>query len=214
MQSLPPTTGAHCLSWAAWPRSSAAGFPPAPGLARRPAGPVTVVIDDATVRFPGTGEPVLRGVNLTARSGRWTAITGASGTGKTTVLSLISGIRQPASGTVRWVTPAGPCRRNSAVPEGLDTVLGEGGWGISAGEARRIAVARAFLADAELWVLDEPTAHLDPGTEALVIDALHRATQGRTVIVATHSAALARRADVLFTVADGTVQAVRQATVP
>ncbi|MET8079190.1 ATP-binding cassette domain-containing protein [Streptomyces sp. NPDC005303] len=98
------------------------------------------------------------------------------------------------------------------LPHGLDTRLGEGGAGLSIGEARRIAVARAFLRDTGLWILDEPTAHLDPAAEARIIDVLRTATQGRTVVVATHSAALARRADAVFSLADGTLHAVREAT--
>ena len=53
-----------------------------------------------------------------------------------------------------------------ALPQGLDTLVGEGGWGLSGGQAQRVALARAFLRDAPLVLLDEPTAHLDPGTEA------------------------------------------------
>ncbi len=97
------------------------------------------------------------------------------------------------------------------LPEGLATPLGEGGWGLSSGEARRVAIARAFLRDAELWVLDEPTAHLDPDAEAHVIDALYQATRDRTVVVATHSAALARSADTVLSVADRTIHAGRDA---
>ena len=55
------------------------------------------------------------------------------------------------------------------LPGGLDTLLGEGGSGVSTGEARRIAIARAFLSDAALWLLDEPTAHLDPDAEAMAM---------------------------------------------
>ena len=88
---------------------------------------------------------------------------------------------------------------------------GEGGWGVSTGEARRIAIARAFLSDAELWILDEPTAHLDADAEARVIEALRGATRGRTVVVATHSPALARSADTVLTVAARTVQAMHEA---
>jgi ATP-binding cassette subfamily C protein CydD len=96
------------------------------------------------------------------------------------------------------------------LPEGLDTPLGEGGWGLSSGEARRIAIARAFLRDAELWVLDEPTAHLDPAAEAQVISALRVAAGGRTVVVATHSAALARAADEVVTVSGAAVRSARE----
>ena len=75
----------------------------------------------------------------------------------------------------------------------------------------RYTIARAFLSDAGLWVLDEPTAHLDADTEAQIIVALRNATRGRTVIMATHSTALARSADVLLGLTDGTVHAVREA---
>jgi ATP-binding cassette subfamily C protein CydD len=109
------------------------------------------------------------------------------------------------------VAAAGLCDVVARLPDGLDTMLGERGAGVSTGEARRIAIARAFLRDAELWVLDEPTAHLDPDAEAHVIDALQGATRGRTVIVATHSAALARSADTVLTLADGTIHAPREA---
>ncbi len=88
----------------------------------------------------------------------------------------------------------------------MDTPLGEGGSGLSSGEARRVAIARAFLSDAGLWVLDEPTAHLDLDTEAQLIVALRNATDGRTVIVATHSAALARSADFPISFDDRTVR--------
>lgn len=71
--------------------------------------------------------------------------------------------------------------------QGLDTLVGEGGFGLSGGQAQRVAVARAFLRDAPLVLLDEPTAHLDPGTEADVLDSIRRLCAGRTAIIATHS---------------------------
>jgi len=77
----------------------------------------------------------------------------------------------------------------AALPEGLDTEVGEGGYGFSGGQAQRIAIARAFLKDAPLLLLDEPTAHLDPATEAEVLDSLRRLALGRTVILASHAAA-------------------------
>jgi ATP-binding cassette, subfamily C, bacterial CydD len=75
------------------------------------------------------------------------------------------------------------------LPEGLDTLVGDGGFGLSGGQAQRVAVARAFLRDSPLVLLDEPTSHLDPGTEAAVLDALRRLCVGRTAIVATHARA-------------------------
>jgi ATP-binding cassette subfamily C protein CydD len=72
------------------------------------------------------------------------------------------------------------------LPRGFDTVLGEGGQGLSLGEQRRIAVARAFLRDAPVLVLDEPTAGLDVVSEAAVARAVARLAVGRTVLLATH----------------------------
>jgi ATP-binding cassette subfamily C protein CydD len=77
----------------------------------------------------------------------------------------------------------------AGLPQGLDTLVGEGGFGLSGGQAQRVAVARAFLRDTPLVLLDEPTTHLDPGTEAVVLDALRRLCVGRTAIVATHARA-------------------------
>lgn len=108
------------------------------------------------------------------------------------------------------VAAAGMADVVARLPEGLNTPLGEGGWGLSDGEARRISIARAFLCDTELWLLDEPTAHLDPDAEEKVIDALRAATSGRTVVVATHSVALARAADVVLSIADGAITSVRE----
>ena len=75
------------------------------------------------------------------------------------------------------------------LPAGLDTAVGEGGFGLSGGQAQRVAIARAYLKNAPLLLLDEPTAHLDPATEAEVLDSLRRLALGRTVILASHSAA-------------------------
>ncbi len=77
----------------------------------------------------------------------------------------------------------------AVLPDGLDTVIGEGGYGLSGGQAQRVAIARAFLKNAPLLLLDEPTAHLDPATEGEVLDSLRRLALGRTVILASHSSA-------------------------
>ncbi len=76
-----------------------------------------------------------------------------------------------------------------SLPQGLDTLVGEGGWGLSGGQAQRVALARAFLRDSPLVLLDEPTAHLDPGTEGEVLEAIRRLCLGRTAIIASHAAA-------------------------
>ncbi len=74
-----------------------------------------------------------------------------------------------------------------ALPEKLDTRVGEGGYGLSGGQAQRVAIARAFLKNAPLLLLDEPTAYLDPATESDVLEGLRRLAIGRTVIMASHS---------------------------
>jgi ATP-binding cassette subfamily C protein CydD len=76
----------------------------------------------------------------------------------------------------------------AALPRGLETQIGETGFGLSGGQAQRIAIARAFLKDAPLLLLDEPTAHLDPAIERDVLDSLKRLAMGRTVVLASHSA--------------------------
>ncbi|MFD9325744.1 ABC transporter ATP-binding protein/permease [Streptomyces sp. NPDC060065] len=109
----------------------------------------------------------------------------------------------------RAVDAAGLSAVIEGLPEGLNTRLGEGGWGMSTGEARRIAIARAFLRGARLWLLDEPTAHLDADSEREVVEALRRATDGCTVIVATHSFPLAASADTVLAIEDGLLHDAR-----
>ncbi|MDV5147030.1 thiol reductant ABC exporter subunit CydD [Streptomyces sp. SBC-4] len=83
----------------------------------------------------------------------------------------------------------------AGLPEGLDTPLGEDGAGLSAGQRQRLALARAFLADRPLLLLDEPTAALDGETEAGVVDAVRRLAAGRTVLLVVHRPALLAVAD-------------------
>lgn len=90
-----------------------------------------------------------------------------------------------------------------ALPEGLDTPLGEGGLGLSGGQAQRIALARIYLRDAGLILLDEPTAHLDAALEQAVLDELKLYAKGRTLVIATHSLAVAARLDKAWRIAGG-----------
>ncbi|MEU5988333.1 thiol reductant ABC exporter subunit CydD [Spirillospora sp. NPDC047418] len=86
-----------------------------------------------------------------------------------------------------------------ALPAGFDTALGDRGAGLSAGQRQRIALARAFLRDAPLLLLDEPTSNLDVESEAAVIDAVERLKAGRTVLLVAHRPALTTLADRVIT---------------
>ncbi|MGX1882417.1 thiol reductant ABC exporter subunit CydD [Streptomyces sp. NPDC055287] len=91
----------------------------------------------------------------------------------------------------------------AALPQGAETRLGEDGAGLSAGQRQRLALARAFLADRPLLLLDEPTANLDGETEAGIVDAVRRLAAGRTVVLVVHRPAL-------LAVADRVVELVRR----
>ncbi|WP_258573215.1 thiol reductant ABC exporter subunit CydD [Streptomyces sp. KM273126] len=95
----------------------------------------------------------------------------------------------------RALTDAGALDFVDALPAGLDTALGEDGAGLSAGQRQRLALARAFLADRPVLLLDEPTASLDGETEAEVVDAVRRLAAGRTVLLVVHRPALLEVAD-------------------
>jgi ATP-binding cassette subfamily C protein CydCD len=81
------------------------------------------------------------------------------------------------------------------LPYGADTQLGQGGAGLSAGERQRVSLARAFVRDAPLLLLDEPTASLDGETEAAVLVAVQRLVVGRTAVIVAHRPALVALAD-------------------
>ena len=92
-----------------------------------------------------------------------------------------------------------------ALPNGYDTVLGEGGGTLSGGEWQRISIARAILKDAPIIILDEATASIDPENEHLIQDALTELTRGKTVIIIAHRLATVRNADQILVISDGRV---------
>jgi ATP-binding cassette subfamily C protein CydD len=91
------------------------------------------------------------------------------------------------------------------LPAGLDTPVGEKGFGLSRGQAQRVALARAFLKDAPLLLLDEPTAGLDTENEQLVLTALDDLSKGRTVLTITHRLENLRRADHIVVLESGRI---------
>jgi ATP-binding cassette, subfamily B, bacterial len=198
---------------------------------------------------------VLRGVSFHARAGELVAVVGATGAGKTTLVSLVPRFYDPTAGrvlldgidvrefrlkalrqqvgmvlqpalvfptTVRENIAYGRPDASAAqirdaarlaqldgflqrLPAGLDTVVGEGGATLSAGEQLRITIARAILRDAPLLILDEPTSALDATTEALVMEGLERLMAGRTTFVIAHRLSTVRRADTILVLDEGRI---------
>ena len=179
---------------------------------------------------------VLRDVSFTVAPGTRVAVTGATGAGKSTLMSLLTRFYDPTSGAVlldgvdlrafrvadvrrqfaivlqhpllfsttiadniaygrpgaprdaieQAATAANAHDFISRLPRGYDTQVGELGQKMSGGERQRIALARAFLRDAPVLILDEPTSSVDLKTEALILDALERLMTSRTVFLITH----------------------------
>ena len=93
----------------------------------------------------------------------------------------------------------------SKMPDGYDTKVGERGVRLSGGQKQRISIARAFLADPPVLLLDEPTSSVEPESEAAIVAALDRLMAGRTTVLTSHRPSLIRAADVAYVIEDGRV---------
>lgn len=91
------------------------------------------------------------------------------------------------------------------LPNGYDTILGEGGGNLSGGQRQRIALARAFLKDAPVLLLDEPTSALDAESEAKIQDALERLSKGRTTLIIAHRLSTVKGADMIVVMDQGRI---------
>ncbi|MFO3797637.1 MAG: ATP-binding cassette domain-containing protein, partial [Anaerolineales bacterium] len=92
-----------------------------------------------------------------------------------------------------------------SLPEGYQTVIGEGGARLSGGQIQRLAIARAFLKDAPILILDEPTSSLDPETESLLEDSLRNLMRGKTVIIIAHRLNTVYSADRILVLEEGQI---------
>ncbi len=194
-------------------------------------------IEFSDVRFSYNGnEEVLRGISFTAEQGEYTALVGASGSGKSTIAKLAARLWDINSGSIKVggeeissVAPEELFKHFSIVfqdvtlfndtiynnilignknatreevlkaaemaecmpfieklPDGIDTVIGENGHTLSGGERQRLSIARAFLKNAPIVLLDESTASVDPETETKIQTAIEKLTRGRTVLMIAH----------------------------
>ena len=231
--------------------------PDAPRGAARPPSPVEAPIrlENVSFAYPGRDYLVLDGLDLELRPGETLALVGPTGSGKSTVASLILRFAEPGRGHVlvdnadlaacdpstwrehiAWVPQhptlfrgtiadnirlgradadeddvfraamlAGADQFVGKLPDGYETVVGDGGRLLSTGEAQRLALARAFLRDAPLVILDEPTANLDPVAAEHVDRAVERLRRGRSMLLIVHRPELAGRADRIVTLDRGRV---------
>jgi thiol reductant ABC exporter CydD subunit len=230
------------------PARKAGTTPPDPAL-------VPIRFEGVSFAYPSRDVDVLRGLDLEIRPGETTSIVGASGVGKSTLVSLLLRLVDPSSGRIvvgdddlaqldarRWraltaLVPQRPMLFRGTVAENIrlgapaaddarvrraaelagahdfvarlplsyGTVVGDGGRQLSAGQRRRIALARAFLRDAPLVLLDEPTADLDAMSAELVAESIDRLRTRRTVVIVAHAPDLAESADRVVRLESGRV---------
>jgi ABC-type multidrug transport system fused ATPase/permease subunit len=93
----------------------------------------------------------------------------------------------------------------SKLPAGYDTKVGERGVRLSGGQKQRLSIARAFLANPTILLLDEPTSSVEPDSEAAIIAALHRLMDGRTTVLTSHRPSLIQQADYVYVIEDGRI---------
>ncbi|KAL7917170.1 multidrug resistance-type transporter protein [Trichoderma austrokoningii] len=189
-------------------------------------GGVRVELQDIHFKYPTRDVPVFEGLNLTIEKGQFAALVGASGCGKTSIISLLESVKayrrhlslvaQESSlfhdpSTVSDEQLHQTCRDASihdfivSLPEGFNTAVGSRGVSLSGGQKQRISIARALIRRPNILLLDEATSSLDPENERLIQEALERASKGRTMVVVAHKLSTVRNADVIFVFGDGKI---------
>jgi len=91
------------------------------------------------------------------------------------------------------------------LPQGYDTEVGERGVKLSGGQKQRISIARAFLANPQILILDEATSAVEPESEFIIQEALERLMKGRTTFIVSHRLSMVRNADVIAVIDDGRI---------
>ncbi|MBB3137130.1 ATP-binding cassette subfamily C protein CydC [Rhizobium pisi] len=172
----------------------------------------------AVVGSSGAGKSSLLALlsgELSARTGGVAAVPSTLLTQRTELFedNLSGNLRlaNPDAGEVRLreaLAAAGLLADIEAMPRGIDTRLGEGGLGLSGGQSRRLALARLFLRDTPLWLLDEPTEGLDGATARDVLSRLSAMAAGRSLVIATHIRREAAIADRIAIIEGGRITQV------
>lgn len=144
-------------------------------------------------------QPLFEDVSLEAKPGQMLAIVGPTGAGKTTLVNLLIRFYEIDSGVIRLDDFV------RTLPDGYDTVLENGGGSLSQGQRQLMTIARAFLLDAPILILDEATSSVDTRTEMLIQKAMTKLRQGRTSFVIAHRLSTIRDADVIVYMENGNV---------
>lgn len=235
-----------------------AGEPPAPAAPMQEIDEAPALqLEGIGLRHPGRRSPALADVSLTLARGERLTITGASGSGKSSLLQIVAGLHMPHSGRMQvlgqpaeklhpaqWRARMAVLTQHSeifaasvaenlrlaapeatdaalwralhiaaldkvvaALPDGLDTWVGEAGARLSGGQARRLALARVLLRDAPIVLLDEPATGLDAATRATVFNRLNEWLAGRSALFLGHDPAVLPRADRSLRIFEGRLRA-------
>jgi ATP-binding cassette subfamily C protein CydD len=214
-----------------------------------------ITFENVTFKYDETAPNAIENINFKLKKGKFTALVGHSGSGKSTIVNLLLKFITPTSGqilldgedfsaisTENWrknisIIPQKPyifhasfkdnidigriykpeqiieAARSAfihdfieSLPNGYDTIVGEQGTKLSGGQIQRIALARAFLRDSEILILDEPTSNLDPHAENMIFEALQNLTKNKTVLAIAHRLKTIQTADNIIVLNQGKIE--------